>query len=144
MNNGITKPTKAADITRTWHVIDMKDKVLGRSAVEIALLLMGKKKRYFVRNLDCGDYVIVINAKDVTVTGKKQEQKKYYRHSGYPGGFKSESFEELMIRKPEDIVVHAVKGMLPQNKLRDRMLKRLFVYKDDKHPYKNKLISEGK
>ena len=107
-----TVATKASDIKREWHLIDVKDKTLGRIASEIAQLLMGKGKAYFVRNLDCGDYVVVINAKEVKTTGKKEEQKKYYRHSGYPGGFKVESLRELRERKPEEIIIHAVKGML--------------------------------
>jgi len=85
--NQVTQATKASDIKRNWHLIDVKDKTLGRISTEIALLLMGKSKPYFVRNLDCGDYVVVINAKNVKTTGNKEVQKKYYRHSGYPGGF---------------------------------------------------------
>jgi|SRR5579859_2358968 len=133
-----TQPTKQSDIKREWHVIDIKDQTLGRSAVTIAHLLMGKKKPYFVRNLDCGDYVVVVNAKNVKVTGKKEEQKTYYRHSMYPGGFRAETLKELRQRKPEDIIIHAVKGMLPQNKLRDRMLKRLRVFAGEDHKYEDK------
>lgn len=133
-----TVATKASDIKREWHLIDVKDKTLGRVASEIAQLLMGKSKAYFVRNLDCGDYVVVINAKGVLTTGKKEEQKKYYRHSGYPGGFKVESLKELRVRKPEDIITHAVKGMLPDNRLKDRMLTRLFVFAGEEHKYGDK------
>lgn len=132
-----TKSTKAEDIKKTWHLIDLKDKTLGRVSTEIAKLLMGKSKPYFVRNLDCGDYVVVLNAKEIKVTGNKEE-KKYYRHSGYPGGFKSETLKELRLRKPEDIIIHSVKGMLPQNRLRDRMLKRLFVSVDSNNPWADK------
>lgn len=135
----MTQPTKASDVKRAWHLIDVKGEVLGRSATKIAHLLMGKGKAYFVRNLDCGDYVVVINAKDVKVTGKKEEQKNYYRHSGYPGGFRQETLKELRARKPEEIVTHAVKGMLPQNKLRDKMLTRLFVFAGEEHKYGDKL-----
>lgn len=134
----ITTSTKAADIKRIWHVVDVKDKTLGRISTEIAHLLMGKSKPYFVRNLDCGDYVVVVNAKNVKVTGNKEDQKNYYRHSGYPGGFRSETLKELRVRKPENIITHAVKGMLPQNKLRDKMLKRLFVFAGEEHKYKDK------
>lgn len=134
----MTESTKKNDIKREWHLIDIKDKVLGRTAVEIANLLMGKKKSYFVRNLDCGDYVVVINAKTVKVTGNKEEQKIYYRHSMYPGGFRAETLKELRQRKPGDIIVHAVKGMLPQNKLRDKMLKRLRVFPGEEHKYDDK------
>lgn len=134
-----TKPTKAADIKRSWQLVDVGGKILGRISSEITKLLMGKSKPYYVRNLDCGDYVVVINAKDIKVTGKKETDKKYYRHSGYPGGLRVETLKELRESKPEEIIRHAVKGMLPQNKLRDRMLTRLFVYKDKIHPYTDKL-----
>jgi large subunit ribosomal protein L13 len=133
-----TTATKASDIKREWHLIDVKGKTLGRIAGEIALLLMGKSKPYFVRNLDCGDYVVVVNAKDVAVTGKKEDQKVYARHSGYPGGFKSELLKELRVRKPEDIITHAVKGMLPDNRLKDRMMTRLFVFTGEEHKYQDK------
>lgn len=133
------KATKASDIKRAWHLVDVKGKVLGRISGDIAKLLIGKQKPYFVHHLDCGDYAIVINAKDVAVTGKKEIRKKYYRHSGYPGGLKVETLSKLRARKPQDIIVHAVKGMLPQNKLRDRMLKRLFVFVGEEHPYGDKI-----
>lgn len=134
----LTVATKASDIKREWHLIDVKNKTLGRVSSEIAMLLMGKAKPYFVRNLDCGDYVVIVNAKEVKVTGRKEEQKNYYRHSGYPGGFKKETLKELRIRKPEDIIVHAVKGMLPDNKLKDRMLTRLYVFAGSEHTYQEK------
>ncbi len=133
-----TVATKASDIKREWHLIDVKGKPLGRVASEIAQLLMGKSKPYFVRNLDCGDYVVIINAKEVKTTGKKEEQKKYYRHSGYPGGFKVESLKELRERKPENIISHAVKGMLPDNRLQDRMMTRLYVFAGEEHTYADK------
>lgn len=135
----LTKSTKGTEITRQWYFFDAEGKTLGRMAGEIALLLMGKSKPTFVRNLDMGDYVVVTNAKEVKVTGKKEENKTYYRHSGYPGGFKAETLRELRARKPEDIITHAVKGMLPQNRLRDKMLKRLFVFAGAEHPYADKL-----
>ena len=133
-----TIATKANDIKREWHLIDVKDKTLGRVSSEIAQLLMGKSKAYFVRNLDCGDYVVIINAKDVKTTGKKEEKKMYYRHSGYPGGFKAESLKELRLRKPDDIILHAVKGMLPDNRLKDRMLARLYIFTGSEHKYQDK------
>ncbi|HWY80170.1 MAG TPA: 50S ribosomal protein L13 [Candidatus Sulfotelmatobacter sp.] len=138
MNQAITAATKASDIKRAWHLIDVKGKTLGRVSSEIAQLLMGKGKAYFVRNLDCGDYVVIVNAKEVKVTGNKEEQKNYYRHSGYPGGFKVETLKELRERKPENIITHAVKGMLPGNRLRDRMLTRLFVFEGTEHTYTDK------
>lgn len=136
-----TTATKANDIKRTWHLIDVKDKTLGRVASEIAQLLMGKSKSYFVRNLDCGDYVVIINAAQIKVTGNKETQKKYYRHSGYPGGFKVETLKELREKKPTNIITHAVKGMLPQNRLRDRMLARLFVFAGEEHTYSDRFKS---
>ena len=135
----MTKATKASDIKRFWHLVDVEGKILGRVSSDIAKLLMGKSKPYLVKNLDCGDYVVVVNASRVKVTGKKETDKKYYRHSGYPGGLRTETFKELKESKPEEIIRHAVKGMLPQNKLRDRMLTRLFVYKDKSHPYGDKI-----
>jgi len=137
----ITASTKISDIKRSWNFIDAKGKILGRVSGEIAHLLIGKSSPNFVRNLDCGNYVVVINAKEVKVTGKKEEQKNYYRHSGYPGGLKAESLKELRERRPEEIITHAVKGMLPQNKLRDKMLKRLFVFAGEEHKYQDKFKS---
>lgn len=136
--NNTTKSTTAKEIVRTWHLVDLKGKVLGRAAVEIAHQLMGKGKPYFVNHLDCGDYVVVVNAKEVKVTGNKRTDKMYYRHSMYPGGLKGESFQDLLQRKPADVIWHAVKGMLPQNKLRDTMLKRLFVFPGEEHKYQDK------
>ncbi len=133
-----TTSTKQADIKHEWHLIDVKEQTLGRVSVEIAHHLMGKRKANFVRNLDCGDYVVVINAKEISVTGRKEDDKMYYRHSGYPGGFKAESLKELRARRPEEIVRRAVRGMLPQNRLRDRMLKRLFVFTGEEHTYADK------
>ena len=135
--------TKAKEIVREWHLIDVDGKILGRISTEIANLLMGKSKPYFVRNLDCGDFVVVINSKNVKVTGNKEEKKVYYRHSGYPGGFKSETLGELRIRKSDDIIIHAVSGMLPQNRLRDQMLKRLKVFETSKHDYEDKFGKKG-
>ncbi len=138
MENQFTVPTKLSDVKRAWHLIDIKGKILGRIASNISGLLMGKQKPYFVRHLDVGDYVVVINAKDVKVTGKKEILKKYYRASGYPGGLRVEALGDLRQRKPEEIIRHAVSGMLPQNKLRDRMMGRLFVFAGEEHKYKDK------
>ena len=133
-----TIPTKISDIKRSWHLFDVEGKILGRVASEIATVLMGKSKPYFVSNLDCGDYVVVINAKKVKVTGKKESQKKYSRHSGYPGGLREETLMELRRRNPTDIIRFAILGMLPQNKLQDRMLTRLFIFAGEEHPYGDK------
>ncbi len=138
-----TQSTKLKEIKRQWHLIDLKDKTLGRISTDIAKLLMGKGKPYFVRNLDLGDYVVVINSKEVKVTGKKETDKLYHRHSGYPGGKKEEALGKLRIRKPEDIIIHAVKGMLPQNKLRDKMLRRMFVFSGETHKYADKFVGKN-
>lgn len=138
MDANLTIPTSMTTVKRSWHLIDVKGKTLGRITSLIAQLLMGKSKPYFVRNLDVGDYVVVINAKDVKVTGKKEVLKKYYSYSGYPGGLRTETLEALRKRKPEEVIRHAVNGMLPQNKLQDRMMTRLFVFKDEEHKYKDK------
>jgi len=136
--------TKASEIKRDWHLVDIDGKTLGRVSTEIAGLLMGKSKSYFVRNLDCGDFVVVINSKKVKVTGTKELNKVYYRHSGYPGGFKSETLGELRARKPNDIIVHSVKGMLPQNRLRDEMLGRLKIFEGAEHTYADKFRKADK
>lgn len=133
-----TKSTKIKDVTREWVLFDVKDQILGRTASDIALVLMGKNKANFVRNLDLGDYVVVINAKEVKVTGNKETLKKYYRHSGYPGGFRMDTYKELKTRNPEEIIRHAVAGMLPQNKLKAKMLKRLYIFKEAEHTYGDK------
>ena len=130
-----TYSTKASDIERQWHVIDASGKVLGRLATQVIRLLMGKHKPIFSRNLDTGDFVIIINADKVRVTGNKAKQKLYYRHSGYPGGFKSISFEKMMQTNPTRVIEYAVKGMLPHNRLGASMLKKLRVYVGDSHPH---------
>ena len=130
-----TYSIKASDIERKWHVIDASDEVLGRLATRIAGLLMGKHKPMFCRNLDVGDFVVVVNADKVRVTGNKVKQKMYYRHSGYPGGLKSVSLEKMMQTHPNRVIEHAVKGMLPRNKLSAGMMKRLKVYSGDSHPH---------
>ncbi|KKW11230.1 MAG: 50S ribosomal protein L13, large subunit ribosomal protein L13 [Microgenomates group bacterium GW2011_GWC1_49_7] len=133
-----TKSTKISEVKREWHLIDLKGKVLGRIASDIAVLLMGKAKSNFVRNLDMGDFVVVINAKDFKVTGNKEKLKKYYRHSGYPGGLKTETLGDLRQRKPENVIIHAVSGMLPQNRLKDKMLSRLHVFEEEVHTFNDK------
>lgn len=130
-----TKATTTKEIKRTWHLIDAKDKTLGRVAVEIAAKLIGKSKPYFVRNLDCGDYVVVINAKQVQVTGHKASEKLYTRYSGFPGGLKKKAFWQVREENPTEIIRRAVMGMLPKNKLRDRMITRLHVRAEDKHEF---------
>jgi len=133
-----TKPLKLKDIKREWHLVDAADKVLGRLTPQIAKLLQGKHKRSYVPSLDMGDYVVVINAKKIKVTGKKQEQKIYTRYSGYPGGLKKIPFEKLKENRPEEIIKHAVSGMLPKNKLRKKRIARLYVFPDENHPFSDK------
>ena len=130
-----TYSTKASDIEREWHVIDASDKVLGRLATQVAGLLMGKHKPIFSRHLDTGDFVVVINADKVRVTGNKVKQKLYYRHSGYPGGLKAISLEKMMQTHPTRIIEYAVKGMLPHTRLGASMMKKLRVYVGDTHPH---------
>ena len=130
-----TYTVKGSEIERKWHLIDASDKVLGKVATEASTLLLGKNKPTFTRNLDVGDYVVVINAEKVRVTGKKATQKVYYRHSGYPGGLRSTTLQEQMEKDPTKVIEHAVKGMLPHNKLGNQMIKKLKVYVGDKHPH---------
>jgi len=130
-----TYSTKASDIKRQWHVIDASGKVLGRLATQAAGLLMGKHKPLFSPNLDSGDFVVIINADKVRVTSNKAGQKLYYRHSGYPGGLKSISLENTLQTNPTRVIEHAVKGMLPHNRLRARMMKKLRVYAGEAHPH---------
>ncbi len=130
-----TYSTKPKDIERKWHVIDASGKILGRLASEVACLLKGKHKPIYVSHLDTGDYVIIINADKIRVTGRKAKQKVYYHHSGYPGGLKSRTLEEMMKKHPEWVMKHAVKGMLPKNVLGRAMLRKLKVYAGPAHPH---------
>ncbi len=130
-----TYSVKASEIKREWHVIDASDKILGRMATGIARLLMGKHKPMFSRHLDTGDFVVVVNAGKVRVTGNKAKQKLYYRHSGYPGGLKSISLEKMLKTRPDRVIEHAVKGMLPKNRLGNSMIKKLKIYAGDSHPH---------
>jgi len=130
-----TYSAKVSEIKREWHVIDASDEILGRLATQVARLLMGKHKPMFSRNLDVGDFVVVINAERVRVTGNKAKQKVYYRHSGYAGGLKSITLEKLMQTNPTRVIEHAVKGMVPHTRLGANMMKKLKVYVGDKHPH---------
>lgn len=136
-----TKAVSASEIKREWHLVDVEGKILGRIAPYIATLLQGKHKVNYVPYLDNGDYVVVINAAKIRLTGKKFKTKKYTRYSGYPGGLKQFSFQELIKTNPAEVIKRAVSGMLPKNKLRDQRLKRLFVFADDKHPYGDKVLN---
>jgi large subunit ribosomal protein L13 len=130
-----TYRAKDSDITRGWHVVDAKGEILGRLAVEIAAILRGKKKVIYSKDVDCGDFVVVKNAEKIVVTGNKFEDKLYYRHTGYIGGLKTETFKEKLEKHPTEIIRFAVKGMLPRNQLGRQMLKRLKVYAGSDHPH---------
>jgi large subunit ribosomal protein L13 len=126
---------KDSDITRQWHVIDASDVVLGRLASQAAVLLRGKHKPIFAPHVDTGDFVIVVNADKVALTGNKLEQKRAYRHSGYPGGLRAVGYAELMAKHPERAVEKAVRGMLPKNSLGRKTLRKLKVYAGPDHPH---------
>lgn len=130
-----TYSVKADEIKREWYLINAEGKTLGRLASEIAKILKGKHKPIYSPHLDCGDYVIVINAEKIRVTGRKLDQKIYYRHSGYPGGLKSITLREQLAKHPERVIKAAVKGMLPKNRLGRKMLKKLKVYAGASHPH---------
>jgi large subunit ribosomal protein L13 len=130
-----TFSAKSHEVKRDWFVVDASDKVLGRLATEIARRLRGKHKAEFTPHVDTGDYIIVTNAEKVTVTGRKFKDKMYYRHTGHPGGIKSDSFEKLQARNPTKIIELAVKGMLPKNPLGREMYRKLKVYVGSEHPH---------
>ncbi len=130
-----TYAVKASEIERSWWLVDASDQTLGRLATRIATLLEGKHKPIYSPHLDTGDHVVVVNAGRVRVTGNKLIQKRYYRHSNYPGGLKEESLEALLERKPELVIERAVKGMLPQNRLGRAMFRKLKVYSGGEHPH---------
>ena len=126
---------KKGEVERKWYVIDAAGKPLGRVATQAAAILKGKNKTIYTPNVDCGDFVIVINAKDAILTGKKNLQKKYRRHSGYPGGLKERTYGDLMENKPAFVMEHAIKGMLPHNRLGRQMFRKLKVYAGAEHPH---------
>lgn len=134
-----THVLSSKDIKRNWHLFDAKGQILGRLAQEVANKLMGKYKTNYVPYLDNGDFVVVKNASQIKVTGKKPQQKVYVRHSGYPSGDKSETLEHLLSRRPEEAVRHAVKGMLPKNKLGRQMIKKLHVFASEEHGFDKQL-----
>ncbi|MDX9892691.1 MAG: 50S ribosomal protein L13 [Bacteroidales bacterium] len=128
-----TSWTKKEDIERKWYLIDVKDQILGRASTKIASLLIGKEKPEIVPNVDCGDYVVVINSDLVKLTRGKEKKKMYYRHSGYAGALKETRFDEQLVKDSRKIIQDAVKNMLPQNKLKDQRITRLIIYKDSEH-----------
>ena len=140
MNKKTYLPKQDA-IERKWHLIDASGKILGRLAVEIAELLRGKNKVFYTNHIDCGDFVVVVNASKIVLTGKKLDQKTYFTYSGYPGGAKLTPYSVLMEKSPEKALLTAVKGMLPKNKLADRQITRLKVFREDKHTHSAQLAS---
>jgi large subunit ribosomal protein L13 len=130
-----TYSPKPQDVQRNWHVIDAQDRILGRMATEIAVKLRGKDKPEFAPHMDMGDFVIVVNAEKIKVTGEKLSQKKYYRYTGFPGGIRDISLEKLIQKKPEEVIRRSVRGMLPKNKIGRDLLKKLKVYSGPDHPH---------
>ena len=130
-----TQSFKQSDLEQSWILVDAKDKTLGRLASTLASRLRGKHRPEYTPNVDLGDYIVVINANKINVTGDKLNQKNYFKHSGYPGGIKSRSLDEVIKKSPEDAIRMAVKGMLPKNKLGKKMLTKLKIYKDNDHPH---------
>ncbi len=130
-----TQP-KPETIQRDWFIIDAENKTLGRLSSEVARILMGKHRAYYTPHWDLGDHIVVINAAKVRVTGKKETDKIYWRHTGYPGGIRSETVSELREKRPEEIIRRAVKGMMPKNRLAKQMIKKLHLYPTEEHPHK--------
>ncbi len=130
-----TYSPKKADINRKWYLVDAKGQTLGRLATKVAVKLRGKDKPLFAPHVDCGDFVVVINAAEVAVTGNKMDQKMYYRHSGYPGAIKKTPLKKMIQLKPESVIEKAVEGMIPGNRLRKDILKKLKVYAGSEHPH---------
>jgi len=135
---GKTYFVKSSEVERKWYIVDAKDKPLGRLAARLSLILQGKNKVQYTPNADLGDYVVVINAEKIMLSGRKLDQKKYYRHSGYIGGLKEVTARKMLEKYPDRLIKYAVKGMLPKNKLRESMLKKLKVCVGSEHPYVNK------
>ena len=138
-----TYSPREKDIERQWWEIDATDQILGKLASHVAYLLKGKHKPIYALHVDTGDYVVVVNADKVRVTGKKAEQKIYYRHSGYPGGLKSASYKEVFSSHPTRVIEYAVKGMLPHNRLGRAMFKKLRIYSGSEHPHQAQIGKKG-
>lgn len=130
-----TYSAKPSDVTRKWYVVDASETTLGRVATQVATLLTGKGKPMFTAHIDCGDFVVVVNADKLQVTGGKEEKKMYYNHSGFPGGLRERQLKDLMANDSTEVIFKAVRGMLPVNKLRDDRLKRLKIYAGEEHEH---------
>lgn len=137
-----TYVAKEQEISKKWYLVDAKDRVLGRLATQIAMRLRGKHKPIFTPHADTGDFIVVINANKVALTGRKWDKKIYYRHTGYTGGLKEISAKKLLEKKPEDILRFAVRGMLPKNSLGRRQLKKLKIYSGSEHPHQAQLLEK--
>lgn len=135
MTAKITQSAREQDVQHDWYVVDAQGQTLGRLATQIATILKGKNKPSYTPHVDCGDYVVVVNAEKIHVTGQKMTQKKYYRHSGYPGGLKEVTLRDQLDKFPNRVVEAAVRGMLPHNRLGRRMFKKLKVYAGPNHPH---------
>ncbi len=131
----LTRFIKTEDADRKWYVIDAKGQVLGRLATQVARIIRGKNKPVFTPNMDTGDFVVIINADKIIVTGKRESQKEYFSHSGYPGGVKIKTYSEMIVKNPAFVVRHAVSGMLPKNRLGKKLINKLKVYAGDNHPH---------
>ncbi|MES2764578.1 MAG: 50S ribosomal protein L13 [Bacteroidota bacterium] len=131
----MTKSIRAVDVEQQWWVVDAGGKTLGRVAAQVATLLRGKHKPYYTPHVDCGDFVVVINAGGIQVQGKRTEQKEYFHYTGYPGGGRTVSFKDAVAHKPDFVIEHAVKGMLPKNRLGREIVKKLKVYGGAEHPH---------
>lgn len=138
-----TYSPSAKEIVRNWHLVDVGGQILGRMSTDIATRLIGKHKKTYSANIDSGDFVVVINAAQVKVTGRKEEQKTYWRHSGYPGGLKSTTLKILRQTRPVKIIEEAVWNMLPKNRLRKDRMARLKVFAEEKHPYADRIKTNG-
>lgn len=138
----VTKSYKSSNADKIWHLVDAEDKILGRLAVKIANVLSGKTKAKYSPNADLGDFVVVVNADKIRVTGKKSSQKNYYHHTGYPGGLKTKNFEKMLSDSPKKIIEKAVKGMLPKNKLSNQVIKKLKIYSGSDHPHSSQKPKE--
>ena len=130
-----TYSAKASEIERQWYVVDAEGQTLGRLATRIADTLRGKRKAEFTHHVDTGDFVVVVNAEKISVTGNKRAEKRYYRHSGYPGGLKSRTLNEMLDRRPEEVIRLAVRGMLPRNRLARKQITKLKIYAGPEHPH---------
>jgi large subunit ribosomal protein L13 len=142
--NQKTYSPKAKEVNRAWRVVDAEDQILGRLAVQIAAYLRGKHLPTFAEHMDLGDFVVVVNASKIKVTGNKLQDKFYYRHSGYPGGFKQVALGEVLAKHPERVIKHAVRGMLPHSALGRKLLKKLKVYGGPDHPHQGQVRGSEK